>query len=324
MITQSRDLNLIPGGVPQIINVSQYDKGETLKFALYAGTSRFTIPAQSTIKVQGTKSDGHGFQYNATSNNNEVVVNLEQQMTAAAGDARVEITISKDSQLIATANFILRVEKAALGDGTVISDTDLPDIIAEATAQMEAAAASALKAEGYSIGKQNGTPVGSGSPYYQDNAKYYYEQAAAKATEAGNAATTATNKASEASTKAGEAATSATNASNKALAAEGWATGKQNGTPVGSGSPYYNNNASYYQTQAQQKAAAAGTSEYYANASKLAAEGWATGKQNGTPVGSGSQYYENNAAYYANLSREYVGSLQISESEWNGILAILN
>lgn len=50
---------------------------------------------------------------------------------------------------------------------------------------------SALKSEGYAVGTQNGTPAGSGEPYYQDNAKYYKEQAAAAKTAAEAARDTA-------------------------------------------------------------------------------------------------------------------------------------
>lgn len=40
-----------------------------------------------------------------------------------------------------------------------------------------AAVEQALKSEGFAVGKQSGTEVGSGSPYYENNAKYYAEQA---------------------------------------------------------------------------------------------------------------------------------------------------
>ena len=46
----------------------------------------------------------------------------------------------------------------------------------------------ALKAEGYAVGKQNGTDVASGSTYYHNNAKYYSDQASSSATSADNAA----------------------------------------------------------------------------------------------------------------------------------------
>ena len=55
----------------------------------------------------------------------------------------------------------------------------------------ESANTSALKSEGYAVGTQNGTPAGSGEPYYQDNAKYYKEQAAAAKTAAETARDTA-------------------------------------------------------------------------------------------------------------------------------------
>ena len=76
----------------------------------------------------------------------------------------------------------------------------------EASGSADSASADALKAEGLAVGQQNGTDVGSGSPYYHANAKYYKEQAAGSATTASN--------------KAGEAAQSATDASNAKTAAQ--------------------------------------------------------------------------------------------------------
>lgn len=40
---------------------------------------------------------------------------------------------------------------------------------------MENGSAYALVSEGYAIGEQNGVPVTSGSPYYENNAKYWAE-----------------------------------------------------------------------------------------------------------------------------------------------------
>lgn len=47
------------------------------------------------------------------------------------------------------------------------------------------------------------------------------------------------------------AQSSASNANAKALVSEGWAKGTQNGTAVGSSSPYYHNNAEYFKNQAR-------------------------------------------------------------------------
>lgn len=61
----------------------------------------------------------------------------------------------------------------------------------------------------------------------------------------------ATSEANRATTKADEAAASVISAGNKALISEGYAKGTQNGTPVGSSSPYYHNNAEYFKEQAR-------------------------------------------------------------------------
>ena len=81
--------------------------------------------------------------------------------------------------------------------------------------------------------------------------------ASQKAEEIVQSAQTASEKALEARVSASNAAISAQNAAQKAgdveagvLAAEGHAKGTQNGTPVESGSPYYQNNAKYFSDQA--------------------------------------------------------------------------
>lgn len=169
MINISKNLNLLPGGVPVIVNVSQYDKGQTLNFAIYDQGTLFTIPTGAEVSIQGTKPDGHGFAYSCTFSGSTVTATLQQQMTAVAGDVLTEIAISKSGNLIATANFILRVEKAALGDDTVISDTEIPEIIALATQQVE-------DAEAWANGTRNGVPVGSSDPAYHNNSYYWSQQ----------------------------------------------------------------------------------------------------------------------------------------------------
>lgn len=169
MITQNKNLNLVPGGIPQIINVSQYDKGQTLTFDLYNQGSPFTIPTGAEVSIQGTKPDNHGFAYSCTFSGSIVTAILQQQMTAVAGDVLTEIAISKSGNLIATANFILRVEKAALGDDTVISDTEIPEIIELATQQVE-------DAEAWANGTRNGVPVDSSDPAFHNNSYFWSQQ----------------------------------------------------------------------------------------------------------------------------------------------------
>ena len=303
MITQTLQLNLVPKGVWPRLYVSQYDAGSrTLTFEIYNGDQRFTLTSGTTAKIQGTKPDRHGFSYDADvdTSNNVITADITQQMTAAHGEAYCELVLFKSGQRIGTLNFVMMIQQAGLNDETDTSDSDLPDIIAEATEQM-------LTAEAYAKGTRNGTAVTSGQTGYHDNSKYYKEQAA---------------------TQASNASTSATSANTNALKAEGYAVGKQNGTTQTSGT-YYHNNAQYYKEQAassattastkageastsantaSQKASAASTSAQTASDKALVAEGYAKGTQNGTPVGSTSPYYHNNAEYFKDLANPTVAA----------------
>lgn len=169
----------------------------------------------------------------------------------------------------------------------------------DAVTAKNAAVSAKETAESWATGGSSGTPGAS------NNAKYYSEQAASSATTASTKAGEASGSATAASNKAGEAATSATSAETQALKAEGFAVGEQNGTDVGSGSPYYHNNAEYYAGQASGSATTATTQAGNASGSAttagnkaLVAEGFANGEQNGTPVSSGD-YYHNNAKYFS-------------------------
>lgn len=108
----------------------------------------------------------------------------------------------------------------------------------------------ALKAEGYAVGKQNGTNVSSTSPYYHSNAAYFSDQAGAKAAIAESNAATAIEKASQATAKA-------TAADNSAQDSEAWAVGKRGGSDVPSSDETYHNNSKYYASQASGSAGTA-------------------------------------------------------------------
>lgn len=177
MITQTINLNLIPGGVLPRIKVSQYDKGSrVLQFNLFNGNSAFTIPVDASITIQGTKADHTGFQYSCTFSGSVVTADLEQQMTVFPGDVECEIRLSQNlgSVLLGTCNFILDVEEAALQNDIIISDTELP-LVEKAAEAADAAEASALDAEAWAVGQRDGEDVPADDPAYHNNAKYYAE-----------------------------------------------------------------------------------------------------------------------------------------------------
>lgn len=142
------NLSLSPGGVSPVIHVSQYDKAtRTLSFSLIDKTGTYSVPSGASATIRGTKPDHTGFEYPVTLSGAKALVDLQDQMTVCAGKVPCEIRITgSDGSILGTANFILDVERSALSDSTVISETDFP-LIEKAAENAQSAAASAAQAK---------------------------------------------------------------------------------------------------------------------------------------------------------------------------------
>ena len=159
MLTSTYNLSLRPGVKPLVVHVSQYDKGETLVFILtHTGTSA-SISSGVTAEIRGTKPDGNGFSYASptvsysySEDVGTVTVTLTEQMTSVDGKVLCEIVLFKGSgssqQQLGTANFILCVERAALDKDTVVSASEIRQLVnvIDRTDELIAAANSAQSA----------------------------------------------------------------------------------------------------------------------------------------------------------------------------------
>lgn len=87
---------------------------------------------------------------------------------------------------------------AAVEAGYTGTKAEFEALMASYATVGEQANANALKAEGNAVGKQNGTDVGSDSPYYHNNAKYYAGQASGSASDAAQSASAAAGSAQQA------------------------------------------------------------------------------------------------------------------------------
>lgn len=132
---QKVNLNLIPGGVRPVINVSQYDEGRQFQLAIFNGSASYDLTGK-TVVIEVGKLDGNGVAYDDTDevNNipvvaisgNIVTITTPKQMTAVAGQNNAELKISDSSAVVGTLNFILDCEQSALSPDTPISDTQIP------------------------------------------------------------------------------------------------------------------------------------------------------------------------------------------------------
>ena len=173
-ITHEIYLNMVPGVThPSRIGVSQYDDDFSIVFHLIAvkrgivppypsaitNDTTFTCPSGTTAEIRGTKTDGNGYSASATVNvtASTVTVTGAKQMTAVAGNNVFEIVLYYNNKELSSANFILEVEKAAMDDSTIVSDSvvrELMDVIDEAD-DIIAAAQQILSAIDSTLTQQN-------------------------------------------------------------------------------------------------------------------------------------------------------------------------
>ena len=111
-----------------MVHVNQTDKNMDIQFQIMNGNQPFNVPEGWTGTIRGTKGDAFGYAaaVTVTAGSNLVTAHLKEQLTAVAGVGNVfELVFASTSAKVSTENFILAVEKAALNDDTVISESDL-------------------------------------------------------------------------------------------------------------------------------------------------------------------------------------------------------
>lgn len=121
-------LNLIPGGVMPVIMINETDKGYQKEFLIYNGNAPYNVPSNVSATIRGTKRDGYGVTEAAdvTAGSNVVRITVTEQMTAVPGKNIFELVFVDTNGLrVATANFIMLVERSALNANTVISESDI-------------------------------------------------------------------------------------------------------------------------------------------------------------------------------------------------------
>ena len=118
------------------------------------------------------------------------VAAIDSDVTAVSGiktDVSAVANVASDVETVADELTDIGTVATNISDVSAVADDitkvtavadDLTNIdaVADDLTNIDNAVNYALEAEGFAVGEQNGTPVSSGSPYYQNNAKYYSQE----------------------------------------------------------------------------------------------------------------------------------------------------
>lgn len=129
MLNRTIPICIEPGGVPEIIYISQFDVGlQTFVFVPYTNNGTLTIPSGASATLEGTKPDGYAFVHNCTYNtsNGQITYTVQDQLAAVAGRVWSKLVIRDTSgNILGFRAIVWIVDYAGVKDGAVVSDSDL-------------------------------------------------------------------------------------------------------------------------------------------------------------------------------------------------------
>ena len=253
MDVQRIGVNLVPGGIIPVVNLSQGDVGRVILFELYDGGTEADLSNVQICFLSGKKPDGKAFTLTGSiSGGNCISVISSYQSTVLSGSIDAKLIIIDSNSQIKSALLTWEVEYDP-SSGAGQSNEEIQDIIAasleikqeteenaaeaaasalsanaskeaaalseqHAKASEDAAALSESNAEAWAKGTRGGVPVDPDDETYENNAEHYSVISGSFMHIAGE----------------------------RAEDSEAYAVGTRGGVPVESGDPAYEHNAEYY------------------------------------------------------------------------------
>lgn len=118
MQTQVISLDMVPGGIPPVVHISQNDTAaRKFYFRILNNGELFDCTGLSAY-IQGIKPDGASFSYECSVYQYSIQRSCTEQISAVAGQVIAELKLLDGDGIVGTANFIIDVEPDPLGNAT--------------------------------------------------------------------------------------------------------------------------------------------------------------------------------------------------------------
>lgn len=231
-MTENHVLQMIPGGVPLVLHVSQYDADRSYVLTPYYGSAKYERQPDSTAVLEATKPDSTVVAITATyGEDGTISFNLPASITQVAGDVRSKVSIlDENGKRVSSAKIVFAVDVAGIDTYARVSESDLELLrnVEEQTVNIAenvknaAASAEAAKTSETNAGKSATAAKESAdaAKISEKNANSSKEEAVAAAATAKDSKDNAKNSETAAGQSAKAAKTSETNAGESATAAK--------------------------------------------------------------------------------------------------------
>lgn len=131
------DLQIIPGSIPPVLHLSQYDSGRQFTATLKNGSASYSVASGATAKIKGFNAAGVAWEQEATISGSTVIFTPSGAATDQFGVMPVTIEITVSDEVITPLLVVFDVQRAGYTNEEAVRSPEF----AEA---MEAAAAEAV------------------------------------------------------------------------------------------------------------------------------------------------------------------------------------
>lgn len=225
-MTENHILQMVPGGVPLVLHVSQYDAERAYILTPYYGSTKYERQPDSTAVLEATKPDSTVVAITVTyGEDGTISFNLPAAITQVAGDVRSKVSILDErGKRVSSAKIVFAVDAAGIDTYARVSESDLELLrkVEEQTANIAenaknaAASASAARTSEENAGKsaEAAKKSADAAKISETNANSSKTEAVAAAAAAKESKDNAKNSETAAGKSAAAAKTSETNAGN--------------------------------------------------------------------------------------------------------------
>lgn len=121
-------VNIVPGGMPVVLHISQDDVGlRQYTFTLYSTQGTWEYVSGASATLEATKPDNHVIVHNCTYNNDGTITyTVQEQLAAVVGRVWSKLVIrDTNSNALGTIAIIWIVDPAGVTDSAIVSDSDI-------------------------------------------------------------------------------------------------------------------------------------------------------------------------------------------------------